>query len=235
MEETPGEKLKSTRRKFIERLTLIGAAGLAGVTALYSGYKFEKSKQSKKIRLLTADNKLVEFDEGELKEVVKPDLTALQKRGREGLAGHRWLFVIDLSKCQNARKCIGACQGAHHLRPEQYHINTLQMQDSPETAPYFMPKPCQHCDNPPCVSVCPVDATFKRGDGPVLIDNERCIGCRFCIAACPYSARSFNWIEPIDAEKDKDLVYNVELNIPQKKGITILCFCLSQRSVLFWR
>jgi molybdopterin-containing oxidoreductase family iron-sulfur binding subunit len=229
MEETPGEKLKSTRRKFIERLTLIGAAGLAGVTALYSGYKFEKSKQSKKIRLLTADNKLVEFDEGELKEVVKPDLTALQKRGREGLAGHRWLFVIDLSKCQNARKCIGACQGAHHLRPEQYHINTLQMQDSPETAPYFMPKPCQHCDNPPCVSVCPVDATFKRGDGPVLIDNERCIGCRFCIAACPYSARSFNWIEPIDAEKDKDLVYNVELNIPQKKGTITKCLMSSDR------
>jgi len=57
----------------------------------------------------------------------------------------------------------------------------------------------------------------------VLIDNERCIGCRFCIAACPYSARSFNWFDPKDAEKDVDLVYDVELNVPQKKGTITKC------------
>lgn len=138
-------------------------------------------------------------------------------------------MIIDLAKCRNARKCISACQAAHHLRPEQYHINTLQMHDSENTAPYFMPKPCQHCDNPPCVSVCPVDATYKRPDGPVLIDNERCIGCRFCIAACPYSARSFNWFDPKFAEEDKDKVYNVELNVPQKKGTITKCLFSADR------
>jgi molybdopterin-containing oxidoreductase family iron-sulfur binding subunit len=68
-----------------------------------------------------------------------------------------------------------------------------------------------------------VDATFKRQDGIVLIDNERCIGCRFCIAACPYSARVFNWAEPLHAQEDEDKTYNVELNVPQKKGTISKC------------
>ncbi|OFX26565.1 MAG: hypothetical protein A2033_08710 [Bacteroidetes bacterium GWA2_31_9] len=103
------------------------------------------------------------------------------------------------------------------------------MQDSQDTPAYFMPKPCMHCDNPPCVSVCPVDATFKRNDGPVLIDNERCIGCRFCIAACPYSARIFHWFDPKDAELYKDQPYDVELNVPQKRGTVTKCLFSADR------
>lgn len=117
--------------------------------------------------------------------------------------------------------CMAACQNAHELKPEQHHINVLAMQDAEKTAPFFMPKPCQHCDNPPCTKVCPVDATFKRSDGIVLIDNERCIGCRFCIAACPYSARIFNWSEPKVAANDRE--YDVELNVPQKRGTVSKC------------
>src|SRR6185437_7866663 len=81
--------------------------------------------------------------------------------------------------------------------PQRQWIKVLRMQDAEHTAPYFFPQPCYHCDNPPCTKVCPVDATFKRQDGIVLIDNERFIGCRFCMAACPYGARSFNWALPI--------------------------------------
>jgi molybdopterin-containing oxidoreductase family iron-sulfur binding subunit len=229
MDHTEEKPKNNSRRDFIQYVGMAGIGGLALGGALFAGYHHQHAKNDQKVRLLTTDGKLVELDSLELKEVAKDALTELQRRGREGILGKKWVMVIDLAKCRNARKCITACQEAHHLRPEQYHINTLQMQDNPNTAPYHMPKPCQHCDNPPCVSVCPVDATFKREDGPVLIDNERCIGCRFCVAACPYSARSFNWFEPKDAEKDKDLVYDVELNIPQAKGTITKCLFSSDR------
>ncbi len=230
MSEKQEGKNKNNRRQFIKNLGLFGGGAIAGGAALYSGYHFEqdKDKTGERIRVLTADNKLVEVDKSALTEITM-DLTELQKRGREGLEGHRWVMVIDLSRCRNARQCMKACQGAHQLLPEQHHINVLQMQDTQETAPYFMPKPCQHCDNPPCVSVCPVDATFKRADGIVLIDNERCIGCRFCIAACPYSARIFHWFEPKDAELHKDETYDVELNVPQKKGTISKCLFSADR------
>jgi molybdopterin-containing oxidoreductase family iron-sulfur binding subunit len=229
MDKTEENPKKNSRRDFIQNVGLAGVGSLALGGALYAGFHYQEAKKGEKVRLLTTDGKLVEMDSLELKEVATDALTEFQKRGRLGIEGKQWVWVIDLAKCRNARKCISACQEAHHLRPEQYHINTLQMQDSPTTAPYHMPKPCQHCDNPPCVSVCPVDATFKRADGPVLIDNERCIGCRFCIAACPYSARSFNWFDPKDAEKDKDLVYNIELNLPQKKGTITKCLMSCDR------
>lgn len=217
------EILESSRRDFLKKFGLVGAASAAGAAALYSGYRYEKAKSSgDTIKVLTEDNRLVEIPRDQVQEYAR-SLKVLQTRGRTGIEGKRWVMVIDLSRCRNARKCVKACQSAHHLRPYEYHINTLVMQESENTPAYFMPKQCQHCDNPPCVSVCPVDATFKRQDGIVLIDNERCIGCRFCMAACPYSARIFQWQEPLAVEEDRDKEYDVELNVPQKKGTISKC------------
>lgn len=221
--------IETSRRDFIRKVTLAGAVTVTGGAAIYSGHRFEKAKHREGfVKVLTEDNRLVEIPVEQMRDF-KPDLKMLQTRGREGIAGRRWVMVIDLSKCRNARKCVEACQSAHHLRPYEYHINTLVMQESVNTPAYFMPKPCQHCDNPPCVSVCPVDATYKRQDGIVLIDNERCIGCRFCIAACPYSARIFHWQEPSLIEADKDKEYDVELNVPQKKGTVTKCLFSADR------
>ncbi|MCX6251633.1 MAG: 4Fe-4S dicluster domain-containing protein [Bacteroidetes bacterium] len=229
-ESQPEKNKKTSRRKFVRNLGLLGAGLATGAAALEAGHLFQKSKfKGKKEVFLTQDNRLVEVDSLEVKAHEKPAAEILQEHGREGLPGHRWIWVIDLSKCRNARKCVMACQEAHHLRPDQFHINTLEMQENKHTPAYHMPKPCQHCDNPPCVAVCPVDATFKRPDGPVLIDNERCIGCRFCIAACPYSARMMNWSKPKYADQDKDQVYNIELNIPQKIGTITKCLMSSDR------
>ena len=223
------EILESSRRDFLKKVGIVGAASVAGGAAIYSGYRFEKAKKNDEtVKVLTEDNRLVEVPRDQMKDY-KPGLKVLQTRGREGIEGKRWVMVIDLSKCRNARKCVSACQNAHHLRPYEYHINTLAMQESANTPEFFMPKPCQHCDNPPCVSVCPVDATYKRQDGIVLIDNERCIGCRFCMAACPYSARMFHWREPSAAVEDKDKEYNVELNVPHKKGTISKCLFSADR------
>ncbi len=222
------EKNNSSRRSFIEKIAFLGAGAVAGGAVLYSGLKYEKAKStSSKVHVLTSDNKVVEVDESAITAFKVTE--SLQLHGREGIPGKKWVMVVDLAKCKNARKCVKSCQNAHDLRPEQFHMQVLQIQDSPDTAPYNMPKPCQQCDNPPCVSVCPVDATFKRQDGIVLIDNERCIGCRFCMAACPYSHRIFNWLEPIVADDHKGKPYDVELNVPQKKGTISKCLFSADR------
>ena len=112
----------------------------------------------------------------------------------------------------------------HGTPPDREWVRLYRMQDSPETTPYWFPKPCFHCDNPPCTRVCPVGATFKRQDGVVLIDNERCIGCRFCMAACPYSSRVFNWSHPAPPAKGQS--YSPERGFPRRLGTVEKCdFC----------
>ena len=244
--------LNESRRKFLKSMGLVGAGAAAGSAAVFSGIKFEKDKKKDDVvRVLTDDGRLIEIPKKDIEDYV-PDLKELQKRGREGIKGKKWVMVIDLSRCRNARQCVQACQNAHDLRPYEYHINTLMMKESDETSAYYMPKPCQHCDNPPCVSVCPVNATFKRQDGIVLIDNKRCIGCRFCVAACPYNARMFHWQEPKKADEykaqqdqyvslvemgkqheaeeyKKEIAYNIELNVPQRKGTISKCLFSADR------
>lgn len=212
----------ASRRKFLQQLALWGGGSVLAGGAIASALHYEHKKKG-----IPHIKEIAEHTH-QLK-INKEALTELQRRGREGIPGKRWIWVIDLAKCKNARRCMAACQQAHHLRPEQSHMNVLVMQASEHTPAYYMPKPCQHCDNPPCVSVCPVDATFKRQDGVVLIDNQRCIGCRFCIAACPYNARMFNWIEPLYAKEDANMEYNVELNLPQRKGTITKCLMSADR------
>jgi len=221
--------LKNTRRDFLRMAGLsVAGTGIASAGLLSSCNRVTEVTGDK-IKLLTSSGQLVEVDRAQLTPAEMPSLDDNQKRGRAGLPGRRWVMVIDLARCRNARKCMEACQSHHQLRPEQHHINVLQMKDARHTAPYYMPKPCMHCDNPPCTKVCPVNATFKRDDGIVLIDNERCIGCRFCVAACPYSARVFNWLDPRDDEQYEGVTYNIEANVPQKKGTISKCLFSADR------
>lgn len=214
---------KTSRRGFLKKFGYsLGAAGVVSSITLLNSCANDDNEM---VTVLTQDGQSVQVKKSEL----KVNKEKLQQQGREGIPGKKWVMVIDLAQCRNARKCMTACQEAHHLKPEQHHINVLRMENDERTGHYYMPKPCQHCDNPPCTKVCPVDATFKRQDGIVLIDNERCIGCRFCIAACPYSARVFNWTEPKKVEGDENRVYDVELNVPQKKGTISKCLFSADR------
>jgi molybdopterin-containing oxidoreductase family iron-sulfur binding subunit len=143
----------------------------------------------------------------------------------KGIPGRKFVMVIDLAKCKNARKCVTECQKGHHLPKSQEFMKVYLLQDSDKSAPYWFPKPCYHCDNPLCVSVCPVGATYKRNDGIVLIDNDRCIGCKFCMTGCPYSTRVFAWKHYPEFDEDKE-PYSPEASSPGKEGTVSKCdFC----------
>jgi len=146
--------------------------------------------------------------------------------GDTGGGNHRWLMVIDLARCDGCGACTKACSAMHMAPPGQEWIKVYNLEHEGLAASHYFPRPCMQCDNPPCVNVCPVGASYKRSDGIVLIDQEICIGCRMCLAACPYSARYFNWTEPPHTEQELSQSYSVETNLPHRKGVAEKClFC----------
>jgi molybdopterin-containing oxidoreductase family iron-sulfur binding subunit len=217
---------KNSRRDFLVS-SLLATAALAGCSDKKNPFvpEDEVVPSGEKVKLLSVDGEIIEIDKAFLKPV--PDLPHLSNsEERKGIPGKKFVMVIDLARCKNLRKCQEACNHMHHVHPGQNWIKVLGMEDSDHTAPYWQPTTCMHCDEPPCVKVCPVDATFKRQDGIVLIDSDRCIGCRFCMAACPYSTRVFNWEEPVLPKEVADQHYSCETSLPQKKGTVGKCdFC----------
>lgn len=216
----------SERRNFLK--TGLAAAGLAlagaGLGKAFSNK--EDNATGEKVKVLTTDGKLVEVDSSQISMDSGHCHHASSEESRQGIPGKKFVMVIDLSRCKHALKCQKACQKNHYLQEQDKWLKVFKMQDNSNTAPYWMPKPCLHCGHPPCVKVCPVNATFKREDGIVLIDNERCIGCRFCMAACPYSSRTFNWEEPQMPSEIAGINYSPETSIPRKKGTVEKCdFC----------
>lgn len=109
---------------------------------------------------------------------------------------HHWGMVIDTRRCVGCESCVIACKLENMTPPGVYYtvVTREPLPGSPIDKPVFMTKPCFHCEEPPCVPVCPVKATYKRpSDGIVVVDYDRCIGCRYCVAACPYGARWFDF------------------------------------------
>lgn len=191
---------KNQRRKFLDKGLKIGLAatiGGLGLSKLASKLKASPDTHSgDMIELMDTEGNIVQVDSSEVVEIEHDHDPVKKYNIREGDPNRKYVMVIDLAKCKNALACQSACNKHHYITGDNAWIKVYNMQESKDTAPYWMPVTCQHCDEPACVTVCPVDATFKRQDGLVLIDNDRCIGCRFCMAACPYSIRVFNWSEP---------------------------------------
>ena len=131
---------------------------------------------------------------------------------------HHWVMVIDLRKCIGCQACVVACKSENNVPLGVFRtwvevVEVGQMAADPDgpvvtdagtfrpnVKRFSLPRMCNQCDEPPCVEVCPVQATYKRADGPVLIDYAKCIGCGYCINACPYDARFFN---PVQQTADK--------------------------------
>ena len=125
---------------------------------------------------------------------------------------YQWAMAIDAEKCIGCRRCLGACERENHVPEEpglyrtwleRYKLESdgyvePELITEPELSEeseehggrgFFVPKLCMQCANPPCVTVCPVNATYRAPDGVVLMDKDRCIGCKYCVVACPYGAR----------------------------------------------
>ncbi len=214
-------KKRKSRRDFLKKSLTAGVSAVAGMTG--GGFLLRKARagvKTGKVRALTTDGRLVEVEKSMVEETESPHAIG-RKESMAGLPGRKFVMVIDLSRCKNARACVAACQEGHYLPKDHEWMKIYFLKDSPRTAPYWFPRPCFHCDNPMCVSVCPVGATYKRSDGIVLVDNQRCIGCKFCMTGCPYSARQFHWKKP--EVEQPDVEYSPETNVPAREGTVGKC------------
>lgn len=122
---------------------------------------------------------------------------AVQGIGRKthtnGHGGHQWHMAIDLSRCIGCNYCVYTCQAVNDVPDDDMRWNIVFREITEVGVEFYMNRPCQHCQEAPCTRVCPVGATWVRSDGIVVMDYDRCIGCRYCQVACPYDVRRFNW------------------------------------------
>jgi molybdopterin-containing oxidoreductase family iron-sulfur binding subunit len=213
------KKDKTSRRSFLNSSISLGVSSIF-LSNIASSCAEQKEK-GETVKVLSPNGDLLEVD----KKAVQHCKPASPEEAHIGIPNRKFVMVIDLSRCKNARKCVEKCQEAHHLLPGQEFIRVYLMQRSEKSAPYWFPKPCFHCNNPLCASVCPVGATYKRSDGIVLVDNEKCIGCKFCMTGCPYNARIFMW-ERLKHEDEDEIEYSPETSIPAREGTVAKCdFC----------
>jgi Fe-S-cluster-containing dehydrogenase component len=157
-------------------------------------------------------------------------------------------YALDLSRCIGCRRCVYACvkENNQSRDPQIQWIRVLEMDKAkgidfeeanpyynPETVPapdhFYLPVACQQCRHPQCTRVCPVGATWQEPDGIVVIDYDWCIGCRYCMAACPYGARHFNWGEPHLPAAELNPNLHVLGNRPRPRGVVEKCtFCIQR-------
>ncbi len=235
------------RRDFMKWM----AVGTASITSL----SVLSSCNSDKMESFFQDH-FKELDEEELKEVLERLEREYKKQYNTEIKVNSTLpienvvfgYGLDLSKCIGCRKCVYACVMENNLsrNPEVHYIKVLQMEKDkgvdvlhansyynpeqvPEEGHFYMPVQCQQCRNAPCVKVCPVKATWTEPDGIVVVDYNWCIGCRNCMAACPYGARKFNWADPYLPVDEINTDTEYLGNRPKAKGVVEKCtFCIQR-------
>ncbi len=247
----PGTAPELTRRGFLQK----GAAAVAGVSAVVAALSplkdlnpdevpsFEQLLQKHYTEMTPEDKQRVFArieQEVDKRYHVKPHLT--DPRPLEGV---EFVYALNLSRCIGCRKCVYACvkENNQSRAPEIQYIRVLKMEKGsidletadhhyetptvPQHDSYYMPVQCHQCKKPPCVKVCPTEATWQEKDGIVVVDYDWCIGCRYCEAACPYWARRFNFTTPEIPVNELNPEISYLSNRPRPRGVMEKCtFCL---------
>jgi Fe-S-cluster-containing dehydrogenase component len=230
-----------TRRTFL-KLAALGAAAAASGCGASAPTTEEFFRQHYK-KLTDADKERI-FRRIE-EETLAHTGVATHISDPPPIDGVEFAYALNLSACNGSRRCVEACARENNLPddPEMRYIRVFEMEagslDFDESTPnygtdkvpakgkFYLPVQCHQCDNPPCVRACPVGATWKEPDGIVVVDYSWCIGCRFCIVACPYFARRFNWTPPTVAPERINPNQGYLSNRPRSKGVVEKCtFCL---------
>jgi len=198
-----------------------------------------------------------EMDDDEKKRVIarlERDYSEKYKKDikvgtEKAIPGVLFGYGLDLSRCIGCRRCVYGCveENNQSKDPQVQWISVLRFKkgepwsdleaadkyynpaEVPEADYFYMPVQCQQCENPPCVKACPTQATWKEPDGIVVIDYDWCIGCRYCMAACPYGARRFNWGQPNRKPEEVNPKTHYLGNRPRPKGVVEKCtFCIQR-------
>jgi Fe-S-cluster-containing dehydrogenase component len=237
-------KKENSRRSFIKKISLATFSALA-----LSGCNREAFDEflQKNFRTLSIEekDKIIKNLEDKYKEKYGKEFHFSDKPAIDAtLFG----YALDLSRCVGCRRCVYACvkENNQSREPQIHWIEVLQMekdkgidfassdaQYNPEKVPedghFYLPVQCQQCRNPQCTTVCPVKATWQEPDGIVVVDYNWCIGCRYCMAACPYGARHFNWGEPKVPVEELNTETHYLGNRPRMKGVVEKCtFCIQR-------
>jgi len=232
------------RRKFLKSAA-IGLAG-AGLSSC-SSQSFQKFFQSH----------FREMDKNELLAVLKRmEEEYSRKYGKKfvvtaenPIEGTLFGYGLDISRCIGCRRCVYACVDENNQSrdPQIHWISVLRFKKGdkwldlenstkyydpdlvPEDGYFYVPIACQQCENPPCTKVCPVQATWKEKDGIIVVDYNWCIGCRYCMAACPYGARHFNLTDPGLPSAEANPQTHYLGNRPRPRGVVEKCtFCVQR-------
>ncbi len=237
------------RRGFLKLLavTTAGAIALPGIAEAFDMDEFLQRhfKELDKDQLAKTLKRLEEKYNREY------DHTDFKVRANGPLPGVKFAYALNLSKCIGCRRCVQACveennqhRGSKERKDRIEYIRVLEMEkgsldveksdhfydhEVPAPGKYYMPVQCHHCNNPPCVKACPVEATWQEPDGIVVVDYNWCIGCRYCAAACPYWARKFNWVKPRIPKDEVNPDTHYLGNRPRYKGVMEKCtFCINR-------
>jgi Fe-S-cluster-containing dehydrogenase component len=205
---SPGERRDVDDGRLLTRREVVRAGALVGGAVAVAATTVGRARASEKVedpvgdetirRLSVLDNVPATADEDVLLRMQRDLKKAMAKPVEE----RSWIMVIDTRKCVGCHACTIACVAENNLPPGVVYRPVIEEEfgEYPNVQRRFTPRPCMQCDEPPCVPVCPVNATWKRVDGIVAIDYDRCIGCRYCLTACPYGARTSDFGESYIAE-----------------------------------